>query len=62
MGLGKSAIPVYRAWMDDKDFNPSNGASGGHYFTADKTDYDAMINLVGVVGEGIAFYGEVPGA
>ena len=48
--------------MDDKDFNPSNGASGGHYFTADKTDYDAMINLVGVVGEGIAFYGEVPGA
>ena len=59
--LGKSAIPVYRIWMDDKDFNPANGLSGGHYFTANKTEYDAMIKLTGVVGEGVAFYGEVPG-
>jgi Ca2+-binding RTX toxin-like protein len=59
--LGKSAIPVYRIWMDDKDFNPSNGLSGGHYFTANKTEYDSMIKLIGVVGEGVAFYGEVPG-
>jgi Ca2+-binding RTX toxin-like protein len=59
--LGKSAIPVYRIWMDDKDFNPANGISGGHYFTANKTEYDAMIKLTGVVGEGVAFYGEVPG-
>jgi hypothetical protein len=59
--LNKSAIPVYRIWMDDKDFNPSNGLSGGHYFTANKTEYDAMIKLTGVVGEGVAFYGEVPG-
>jgi len=60
-GLGKSAIPVYRVWMDDKDFNPANGLSGGHFFTADKSEYDAMIKLVGVKGEGIAFYGEPPG-
>ena len=59
--LGKSAIPVYRIWMDDKDFNPSNGLSGGHYFTANKTEYESMIKLTGVVGEGVAFYGEVPG-
>ena len=59
--LGKPAIPVYRIWMDDKDFNPANGLSGGHYFTANKTEYDAMIKLTGVVGEGVAFYGEVPG-
>ena len=59
--LGKPAIPVYRIWMDDKDFNPANGISGGHYFTANKTEYDAMIKLTGVVGEGVAFYGEVPG-
>jgi hypothetical protein len=59
--LGKSAIPVYRIWMDDKDFNSSNGLSGGHYFTANKTEYDSMIKLTGVVGEGVAFYGEVPG-
>ena len=59
--LGKPAIPVYRIWMDDKDFNPTNGLSGGHYFTANKTEYDVMIKLTGVVGEGVAFYGEVPG-
>jgi len=59
--LGKPAIPVFRIWMDDKDFNPANGLSGGHYFTANKTEYDAMIKLTGVVGEGVAFYGEVPG-
>jgi hypothetical protein len=59
--LDKSAIPIYRIWMDDKDFNPSNGLSGGHYFTANKTEYDAMIKLTGVVGEGVAFFGEVPG-
>ena len=59
--LGKPAIPVYRIWMDDKDFNPSNGLSGGHYFTASKDEYDAMVKLVGVKGEGVAFYGEVPG-
>lgn len=60
--LGKSAIPVYRMWINDKDFNPINGESGGHYFTADKTEYDLMIKLTGVNGEGIAFYGEVLGA
>jgi hypothetical protein len=60
-GLGKSAIPVYRLWMDDKDFNAANGLSGGHFFTADKGEYDSMIKLVGVKGEGIAFYGEPPG-
>ncbi|MCF8494922.1 MAG: hypothetical protein K9G65_06005, partial [Rickettsiaceae bacterium] len=59
--LGKSAIPVYRIWMDDKDFNSVNGLSGGHYFTASKDEYDTMIKLVGVKGEGVAFYGEVPG-
>jgi len=59
--LGKSAIPVYRIWMDDKDFNPVNGLSGGHYFTASKDEYDAMVKLVGVKGESVAFYGEVPG-
>ena len=60
--LGKSAIPVYRIWMDDKDFNPVNGLSGGHYFTASKDEYDAMVKLVGVKGESVAFYGEVPGS
>ncbi len=59
--LGKSAIPVYRIWMDDKDFNSVNGLSGGHYFTASKDEYDAMVKLVGVKGEGVAFYGELPG-
>ena len=59
--LGKSAIPVYRIWMDDKDFNPANGISGGHYFTASRDEYDAITKLVGVKGEGVAFYGEVPG-
>ena len=59
--LDKPAIPVYRIWMDDKDFNPTNGLSGGHYFTANKSEYDSMIKLTGVVGEGVAFYGEVPG-
>lgn len=59
--LGKAAIPVYRAWMDDKDFNPANGVVGGHFFTADRAAYDAMVKLVGVTGEGVAFYGEVPG-
>jgi hypothetical protein len=60
-GLGKSAIPVYRLWMDDKDFNAANGLSGGHFFTADKGEYDRLIRVVGVKGEGIAFYGEPPG-
>jgi V8-like Glu-specific endopeptidase len=60
-GAGKSAIPVYRLWIDDKDFNAANGISGGHFFTADKGEYDSMIKLVGVEGEGIAFYGEPPG-
>ena len=60
-GAGKSAIPVYRLWIDDKDFNAANGISGGHFFTADKGEYDSMIKLVGVKGEGIAFYGEPPG-
>jgi len=60
-GAGKAALPVYRVWMDDKDFNPANGLSGGHFFTSDKGDYDTMIKLVGVKGEGIAFYGEPPG-
>ena len=59
--LNKFAIPVYRLWMDDKDFNAANGLSGGHFFTADKSEYDSMIKLVGVKGEGIAFYGEPPG-
>jgi hypothetical protein len=59
--LGNAAIPVYRAWMDDKDFNPANGVVGGHFFTADRAAYDAMVKLVGVTGEGVAFYGEVPG-
>lgn len=59
--LGKQAIPVYRIWMDDKDFNSANGLSGGHYLTASKDEYDAMVKLVGVKGEGVAFYGEVPG-
>jgi hypothetical protein len=53
---------VYRVWLDDKDFNSANGVSGGHFFTADRVEYDAMIKLVGVRGEGVAFYGEVPEA
>jgi len=52
------AIPVYRVWMDDKDFDPSNGISGGHFFTGNKNEYDQMIKLVGVKGEGVAFFGE----
>ena len=59
--LGKSAIPVYCIWMDDTDFNPANGLSGGHLFTADKVEYDGFIKLVGVTGVGTVFYGEVPG-
>ncbi|NKE67293.1 peptidoglycan DD-metalloendopeptidase family protein [Ramlibacter sp. RBP-2] len=59
---GKSAIPVYRVWIQDKDFNPANGSSGGHYFTADAAEYHSMLALVGVSGEGVAFYGEVVGA
>ena len=47
--------------MDDKDFNSVNGLSGGHYFTASKVEYYAMVKLVGVKGESVAFYGEVPG-
>ncbi len=60
--LGKSAVPVYRMWLNDKDFNPNNGESGGHYFTADQSEYESMVKLTGVNGEGIAFYGEVLGA
>lgn len=59
--LGKHAIPVYCVWMDDTDFNPSNGLSGGLLFTADKAEYDGYVKLVGVTGAGVVFYGEVPG-
>ena len=59
--LGKNAIPVYCVWMDDTDFNPSNGLSGGLLFTADKVEYDGLVKLVGVTGVGAVFYGEVPG-
>lgn len=57
-GGGNPAIPVYMLWMDDKDFDPSNGVSGGHYFTADYDDYFSQLTLVGVRGHGVAFYGE----
>ena len=60
--VGKSAIPVYRLFIADKDFNPTNGASSGHYYTANQAEYTSMAKLVGVAGEGIAFFGEVPGA
>lgn len=56
--LGNNAIPVHRLWMDDKDFDPTNGNSGGHYFTANNEEYEQMLKLVGVRDEGIAFYGE----
>ena len=59
--MGKNAIPVYCVWMDDTDFNPSNGLSGGLLFTADKVEYDGLVKLVGVTGVGTVFYGEVPG-
>jgi len=59
--LGKNAIPVYCVWMDDTDFNPANGLSGGLLFTADKVEYDGLVKLVGVTGVGAVFYGEVPG-
>jgi hypothetical protein len=59
--FGKNAIPVYCAWMDDTDFNPANGISGGLLFTADKVEYDGLVKLVGVTGAGVVFYGEVPG-
>jgi hypothetical protein len=59
--FGKSAIPVYCAWMDDTDFNPANGITGGLLFTADKIEYDGLVKLVGVTGAGVVFYGEVPG-
>jgi hypothetical protein len=59
--LGKSAIPVYCVWMDDTDFNPANGLSGGLLFTADKVEYDGLVKLAGVTGVGAVFYGEVPG-
>jgi len=59
--LGKSAIPVYCVWMDDTDFNPANGLSGGLLFTADKVEYAGLVKLVGVTGVGAVFYGEVPG-
>lgn len=59
--LGKPAIPVYRLWIDDKDFDPANGLAGGHYFTADAAEYRQMATLTGVVAEGVAFYGEVLG-
>ena len=60
--VGKSAIPVYRLFLADKDFNASNGSASGHYYTADLVEYNSMVKLVGVSGEGVAFYGEVPGA
>ena len=47
--------------MDDTDFNPANGLSGGVLFTADKVEYDGIVKLVGVTGAGVVFYGEVPG-
>lgn len=53
-----SAIPVYRMWIEDRDFDSSNGLVGGHYYTADAEEYNSMISLVGVSGEGVAFYGE----
>jgi subtilisin-like proprotein convertase family protein len=59
--LGKSAIPIFCVWMDDTDFNPANGLSGGVLFTADKVEYDGLVKLVGVTGVGTVFYGEVPG-
>jgi hypothetical protein len=59
--MGKNAIPVYCVWMDDTDFNPANGLSGGLLFTADKVEYDGLVKLVGVKGAGVVFYGEVPG-
>ena len=59
--MGKNAIPVYCVWMDDTDFNPANGLSGGVLFTADKVEYDGLVKLVGVIGVGTVFYGEVPG-
>ena len=59
--LGKHAIPVYCVWMDDTDFNPANGMSGGLLFTADKVEYDGLIKLAGVTGAGTVFYGEAPG-
>jgi len=59
--FGRNAIPVYCAWMDDTDFNPANGLSGGLLFTADKVEYDGLVKLVGVKGAGVVFYGEVPG-
>jgi Ca2+-binding RTX toxin-like protein len=59
--VGKNAIPVYCVWMDDTDFNPSNGLSGGLLFTADKIEYDGLVKLIGVTGAGVVFYGEVPG-
>lgn len=59
---GKSAIPVYQAWITDKDFDPSNGIRGGHFWTADAAEYAQTIKLTGVLAEGIAFYGEAMGA
>jgi hypothetical protein len=47
--------------MNDTDFNPANGLSGGLLFTADKVEYDGLVKLVGVNGVGVVFYGEVPG-
>jgi hypothetical protein len=55
---GNAAIPVYQAWITDKDFNSTNGIEGGHFWTADLAEYNTMIKLTGVVGENIAFYGE----
>jgi hypothetical protein len=59
--MGKNAIPVFCVWMDDTDFNPTNGLSGGLLFTANKTEYEGLVKLVGVTGAGVVFYGEVPG-
>jgi len=58
---GKGAVAVYRLWIADKDFEASNGSAGGHYYTADLTEYQNMVKLTGVSGEGVAFYGEALG-
>ena len=58
---GRSAVPVYRLWLQDKDFNSSNGLQSGHCYTANLGEYDSMAKLVGISGEGVAFYGEFPG-
>lgn len=58
---GRHAIPVYRVFIADKDFNSANGMQSGHYFTADVNQYNQLVTIAGVSGEGVAFYGEYPG-